>query len=170
MLGPVFLEGDRLTLRVVQSDDYAFLTRLWNEKSVRYQAGFCGPYTEESIKAWTDADDDSHFLVCVDETPVGDVMLRKVDWQSRHADLGYGIHPDEEGNGYATEAADLCLTHAFDELGLHKVTAFVVEGNEASMRVLEKLGFEREGVFRDHVNSFGDYVDAHRFGLLRSER
>lgn len=166
----MYLEGERLTLRIVQSDDFDFLTRLWNEESVRYQAGFYGPYTEEVITEWTEADDDAQFLACRDGSPIGHVMLRRVDWQSRNADLAYGIHPDEEGNGYATEAADLCLTRAFDEMGLHKVTAMVVEGNDASMRVLEKLGFEQEGVFREHINSYGDYLDAHHFGLLRSER
>lgn len=169
MSGAVFLEGERLTLRLVQADDYEFLTRLWNETSVRYQAGAYGPFSGEDLAGWVAADDDADFLVCRDETPVGHAMVRKVDWESRNADLAYGIHPDEEGNGYATEAAGLCLTHAFDGMGLHKVTAMVLEGNEASMRVLEKLGFEKEGVFREQINSFGDYVDTHHFGLLRSE-
>lgn len=59
--------------------------------------------------------------------------------------------------------------YAFDEMGLHKVIAGVLDGNEASMRVLEKLGFEQEGVLREHENSFGEYKDRYLFGLLRSE-
>ena len=110
------------------------------------------------------------FLVCREETPVGSAFLVDVDLVGQNAELGYWITPDEQGNGYATEAAELCLTHAFDELGLHKVWARTVEDNAASKRVLEKLGFQREGVLREHWHGFGRYVDEHRFGLLESER
>lgn len=50
-------------------------------------------------------------------------------------------------NGYATEAADLSLTHAFEGLGVHKVSAVVVEGNDASMRVLENWAFNRKASY-----------------------
>lgn len=80
------------------------------------------------------------------------------------------IIPEHQGKGYATEEGELALTHAFGELGLRRVYARVLEDNKGSMRVLEKLGFEHERVFRDHPYVYGEYADEHRFGLLRSER
>lgn len=109
MPGAVFLEGERITLRLVESEDYNFLTRLHNDKSVRYQAGNNGQHADEDIKDWVATDDDADFLVCREEIPVGHILVTHVDWESRNAILRYAIHPDEEGNGYATEAADLCL-------------------------------------------------------------
>lgn len=170
MPGPVFLEGDRITIRVAQPEDNEFLLRLWNDKSVRYQTGLRGPYSAEAFEDMVAGEHDCRLLPCRDGTPVGDVVLQQVDMDARNAELGYAIHPDEEGQGYATEAAELALQHAFDGIGLHRVWAKVNEGNEASMRVLEKLGFEHEGVMRDELYSkHGEYWDFHYFGILESE-
>lgn len=170
MPGPVFLKGDRLTLRVAKQSDDAFLVRLWNAESVRYPSGLRGPFSADDVADVVGGEDDCRFLACRDEEPVGDILLQDVDWTTRQCELGYAIDPDESGQGYATEAADLALKHAFDGMGIHRVHAKVVEGNDASMRVLEKLGFEREGVLREaHYNQYGDYEDWHLFGLLESE-
>jgi RimJ/RimL family protein N-acetyltransferase len=56
--------------------------------------------------------------------------------------------------------------YAVDDRGLHRVTARGFETNDASRRVLEKVGFEREGTLRDHYYVDGEYVDAHVYGLL----
>lgn len=173
MPGAIFLEGERLNLRTVIPEDYEFVARHFTNPSMRH-GGFEDirtPVTPDDVKQRIEDDDDFHaFLACREETPVGSAFLVDVDLERRHAELGYWITPDEQGNGYATEAADLCLTHAFDQLGLHKVWARTNEDNEASQRVLEKLGFQREGVLREHWFGFGRFVDEYRFGLLESER
>lgn len=170
MPGPVFLEGDELALRLVQEADLEFLASLWNDPSVRHQAGnLTTSFPEEEIQDFLDKDDTTNFLPWHEGEAVGHVMIYHVDTEASNAELAYVIDPEKAGNGYATEAADLCLRHAFDALGLQKVYARVQEHNEPSMRVLEKLGFQEEGVFRDHYFSFGEYVDEHRFGLLQSE-
>lgn len=173
MPGHVFLKGERLSLRTVTPDDYEYVARHMTEPEMRHE-GFEDirtPYTTDDVAAFVKEAEDFHmFLACQEESPVGSSFLVDVDLEGRNAELGYWIEPDEQGNGYATEAADLCLTHAFDQLGLHKVWARTVEDNEGSKRVLEKLGFQQEGVSRDHVFTFGDYADVYRFGLLETER
>jgi RimJ/RimL family protein N-acetyltransferase len=57
--------------------------------------------------------------------------------------------------------------HAFDELGLVKVTAHVFATNPASARVLEKCGFEQEGFLRKHYLKDDQYLDARLFALIR---
>lgn len=173
MPGPIFLEGERLTLRTVRPEDYGFVARHFTKPSMRHGAfeDIHTPITEDDVAARVEEADDFHmFLACRDEAPVGSAFLVDVDLEGRNAELGYWITPDEQGNGYATDAADLCLTHAFDELGLHKVWARTVEDNDGSKRVLEKLGFQQEGILREHWQGFGRYVDEYRFGLLESER
>jgi RimJ/RimL family protein N-acetyltransferase len=124
------------------------------------------PVTEADIEQKLDDDTYHMFLICRGETPVGSVALKDIDLKGRKAELGYWMAPGEQGDGYATEAAELCLVHAFEELGLHKVWARTVGDNEASNRVLEKLGFQREGILEDHWYGIGRYVDEYRFGLL----
>lgn len=172
MPGAVFLEGDRVTLRTVLSEDYEFMARHFTNPSMRHGAleDIRTPTTPGDIASIVESDDHHLFLACTSEEPVGSVFLVDVDFERRNAELGYWIKPDEHGNGYATEAADLCLTHAFDQLGLHKVWARTVSDNEASQRVLEKLGFQKEGVLREHWHGFDRYPDEYRYGLLESER
>jgi [ribosomal protein S5]-alanine N-acetyltransferase len=61
---------------------------------------------------------------------------------AREADIGYGLSPDHWGRGYATEAAARMLCFAFLELDVDRVTARTLAENEASVRVLKKLGME----------------------------
>ena len=110
---------------------------------------------------------------CADERRIGFVYLireKPNDDTYRRAELAYWVTPDEQGNGYATAAAETALAHGFDRLGLHKVTAKAFASNDASQRVLEKLGFAREGVFRAEAFVGGEFVDVIRYGLLADER
>lgn len=172
MPGPVFLEGDRLTLGVCDTDDYDLLAHHYSNPSVRRQFGDVRvPFSPEAVVAFFDEGQETihHFIACDDGTPVGHVFLRRVDVQARNGELGYTIFPDHQGKGYATEGSRIILRHGFDGLGLHKIWARVSDHNDASMRVLEKLGFEQEGLLREHFYGFGEYVDEYRFGLLDSE-
>lgn len=172
MPGPLFLEGDSVSLRTVQPSDHEFLRRNLNHPELRH-AGYetvREPVSEDAIEARVEADDRHLFLACREGTPVGSASVKNIDLEGRNAELSFWITPSDQGNGYATEAASLCLVHAFDELGLHKVWARTVGENDASKRVLEKLGFQREGVLREHWYGFERYVDEYRYGLLRSER
>ena len=71
--------------------------------------------------------------------------------------------------GYATEAAGRVVEYGFETLDLHRIQAFVLPTNIGSVRVLEKLGFRREGVLRDYVLKWGEFQDRAIYGLLRGE-
>lgn len=62
-----------------------------------------------------------------------------------HPDIGYAFLPAYRGLGYATEAAGAMLAHAWDSLGLPRVYAITSPDNDASIRVLERLGFVSNG-------------------------
>lgn len=173
MPGAVFMDGDRVTLRTVLAEDYEFMARHFTNPSMRHGGleDIRTPVTPDDVASMVEADDAHVFLACTAaEEAVGSAFLVDVDLERRNAELGYWIVPDEHGNGYATEAAGLCLSHAFDHLGLHKVWARTVSDNEASQHVLEKLGFQKEGVLREHWHGFDRYPDEYRYGLLESER
>jgi RimJ/RimL family protein N-acetyltransferase len=116
------------------------------------------------------ADDDNvHLLVCVDGEPVGStgLFVDRPTWGT--AEVGYSIAPSHWDNGYATDALRQLCGYAFEERRLHKVVARSYETNPASSRVLEKVGFEQEGVLRREAFVQGEYVDLHRYGLLAEE-
>ncbi|MDI2028265.1 GNAT family protein [Saccharopolyspora sp. TS4A08] len=71
--------------------------------------------------------------------------------------------------GYATDAARTILNHAFGSLGLHRVTAAIGPDNTASLAVVRKLGFIREGTLRDHVFTNGAWRDSHLHSVLSPE-
>lgn len=170
MPGPVYLAGDRLALRTLEPEDEAFVRRHWNAPELRHWFGKGDPIDDERLSAFLDEDAAVHFLPCRDGEPVGFLWLFGIDDGAGRAELGYWVVPDEQGNGYATEAAELGLRYAFDERRLHKVAARVLEGNAPSRRVLEKLGFREEGHLREHYFVDGEYVDATLFGVLADDR
>jgi [ribosomal protein S5]-alanine N-acetyltransferase len=87
----------------------------------------------------------------------------------RSASLGYCFIEAAWGHGYATEAARAVLGWAFDTLDLNRVQAEADTRNIASGRVLEKLGFVREGTLREDCVVNGDVSDSWIYGLLRRE-
>jgi [ribosomal protein S5]-alanine N-acetyltransferase len=92
-------------------------------------------------------------------------------WNPDHrtAALGYCLAEPAWGRGYATEAARAVLGWAFETLDLNRVQAETDTRNLASARVLEKLGFVREGTLREDCVVHGEVSDSWVYGLLRRE-
>jgi [ribosomal protein S5]-alanine N-acetyltransferase len=99
---------------------------------------------------------------------VGRVML-DMDRVNLVATLGYGVAREHWGRGIASEAAQAVTDYAFAELGVEKVAARVDPRNLASVRVLEKLGMQREGVLRSQVVRWGERADRALYGMLRED-
>ena len=100
---------------------------------------------------------------------VGWCGLTEWDPVYRSASLGYCLNESMWGHGYATEAAHAVLRWAFDTLDLNRVQSETDTRNLASARVLEKLGFVREGTLREDCVVNGEVSDSWVFGLLRRE-
>lgn len=98
---------------------------------------------------------------------IGEVLLK---WASEgQGELGFAFARDVQGQGYAAEAADAVLRTAYDELGFHRVSAVVVEGNDASARLLGRLGFRQEARFVDGVHFKGAWATQLVFAQLEDE-
>ncbi|MFK4791450.1 GNAT family N-acetyltransferase [Microbacterium sp. ZW T5_56] len=91
-------------------------------------------------------------------------------WRGAEAGIGYLIDPAHAGRGYATELGRALLALAFDELGVHRVTAGCYADNTASWRVMEKLGMRREqhGV-RDSWHAELGWIDGYTYAILAEE-
>ncbi len=98
------------------------------------------------------------------DTMLGSVNLNNIvfgAFQSCH--LGYSLDEQAQGNGYMREALAAAVDFAFSTLKLHRVEANIMPRNDASIRVVEKLGFEREGYMRKYLRIHGNWEDHLQF-------
>lgn len=100
---------------------------------------------------------------------VGDVMVHWSSEEHKSAEVGYVFHPRYGGHGYATEAVHALLHLAFDDLGLHRVTARVDLRNTPSARVLRRLGLHEEAHLRENEWFKGGWSDELDFAILEQE-
>jgi RimJ/RimL family protein N-acetyltransferase len=96
---------------------------------------------------------------------LGGVALHHFDPMRDTLEVGYWLLKDARGRGVATRSVRAAIDHAFSN-GVYRIEAHVRIGNVASERVLERLGFEREGVRRRFLRHDGERVDATLFSLL----
>jgi RimJ/RimL family protein N-acetyltransferase len=86
--------------------------------------------------------------------------------KSASAEVWYKLHKDHWGNGYATEALNRLFRYAFEDLALHRIEAGCATGNIASIKVLEKVGMQREGHCRKILPVRGQWLDNYLYAIL----
>lgn len=98
---------------------------------------------------------------------IGDCGFRIFD--DRQAEIGYTIAPESQGRGYGTEVVVALTDYLIRDQNLHRIIATTDPRNLASIRILEKLGFRREGHFKESVFIRGVWMDDLVFAVLRHE-
>jgi len=83
--------------------------------------------------------------------------------------LGYRLDQDELNLGYVTEAIQKGINIVFDEYGLHRIEANIMPKNKRSLRVVEKLGFQHEGLARQYLKINGVWEDHIHMVLLNDQ-
>ncbi|HEV7890588.1 MAG TPA: GNAT family N-acetyltransferase [Pyrinomonadaceae bacterium] len=151
------LETDRLRLRRLSPGDAEFVLRLLNEPSFIQNIGDRGVRNADDARAYIlngpVASYEKHgfglWLVETKEAcePVGICGLLRRD-ALEDVDLGYALVPEHWSKGYAMESASAVMTYAREKLGLGRIVAIVDAGNQGSIRLLEKIGFEYDRVIR----------------------
>lgn len=94
------------------------------------------------------------------------------NWNKEHnrGEIGYNITlENEKRKGLMTEAATAVLKYGFETMKLHRIEALVGPFNVPSLKIIDKLGFQQEGVFRGHWVVDGKYEDTHAFSILKDE-
>jgi [ribosomal protein S5]-alanine N-acetyltransferase len=101
---------------------------------------------------------------------VGNVGLRREEPGAPMADLGYELSPTHWGRGFATEAARAMVDLGFGTWdGLHRIHAHCIADNEASARVLQRVGMREEARLRDHQWFKDRFWDVALFGMMADE-
>lgn len=88
---------------------------------------------------------------------IGTCGFTRIDTPNNAGEIGYVLNPEFHGKGYGTEAASEALRFGFDVIGLHRIEAKFMEGNVASLRVMDKLGMTFEGFRKESMLVKGKY-------------
>ena len=102
---------------------------------------------------------------------IGLIGLHTWEHHHRRAELGYDMAVSRWGQGVASEAAGAVIEYGFTAMKLHRIQAHTIADNHRSVRLLERLGFQREGTPREH--SLEDdlaFHDSAVYSLLSSGR
>jgi [ribosomal protein S5]-alanine N-acetyltransferase len=152
-----FLRDKRLT-RYVAWEQHRSI-----EQTVFYLMTVEAAYREAGLKEWGVFLADTGLLV-------GTCGFVRTDEAHSRAEIGYTIGFDHQNNGYATESASAIMRFGFEKLGFYRVEAQIVVDNEASARVLEKIGMKREATLEGRVKIRGRFRDVAMFAKLRRSR
>lgn len=99
----------------------------------------------------------------------GYIKLTRIRWFNRKAEISIMIKKEFQKKGFGTKVMRGIINYAFTKMNLHRLEAEVLEFNEPSIKLMEKLGFKREGSLREAKYNDGKYWDIYRYGLLRNE-
>jgi len=159
-----------VNLRIVEKEDLPLLQDWWNEPEF---AGIYNPLDAQQSK--TDIDkryeklgsEKAWFLILKkDGSKIGFLGMGVLgDWW----EIGFVLIPSERGKGYGTEAVQIAVDYLFMSKGIVRIQAGTLIDNVASQKVLEKVGFKREGRIRKGIFSWGNWVDLYLYGILREE-
>lgn len=170
---------DRLVLRAPAPADLArFLAYRNHPDNLRYQA--VAPVDDAAAAAFLarqaalDLDAGPCWVMAAlalrdSGSMIGEVGVWLGPARERSGDIGWSVHPAQQGQGYAVEAARALLGYLFTARVLHRVTATSDQRNAASTRVMERLGMRREGAMRQSRYAHGAWRDEYVYAVLREE-
>jgi ribosomal-protein-alanine N-acetyltransferase len=165
-------------VRAARPEDAALL-HLWRaEKTVRrYQP--LAPLSSSQLRAelaarraddlWRSRGDRFDWIILVHRQPAGWITLVVHSWEHGLAECGYSLSTPFQGRGLMQRALTRLITDLFGRTRLHRLEARTALGNLASQRVLDRLGFRREGLLRGYFQLEGEWIDNYLFALLKED-
>jgi aminoglycoside 6'-N-acetyltransferase len=172
------LSTQRLVLRRFQASDAPVLAAYRSDPDVARFQSWSAPVSQEEaaalVRAYAGGDPRTPgwFQYAVElaagHTLIGDVGVNLHD-NRMQAEIGFTLAAGYQGHGYATEAVRRVMEHLFDDQGLHRVSAECDARNTSSARLLDRLGFQREGHRPANTWIKGEWTDDLLFGLLADQ-
>lgn len=173
----VYRMGKRIYLRPILEEDMPLITVWINDQEVAKYLAISLPMGPQDEKKWfsslserTGKDVIFAIVLVENDELIGVMGLHHIDHQHGLATTGSYIgRKDLWGKGYGTEAKMLVLDYAFNTLGLRKILSEVYDFNERSAKSLEKCGYVRQGVQKEHKWRNGRYADAYLYAVFMKD-
>ncbi len=170
------MNNPEVTLRPLSQDDAPRLAELANnaEVSRNMRDAFAHPYTLKDAQGFIErvssADPTTVFGIEADGVYVGNIGVHPAqDVYRKSAEVGYFIGRPYWNRGIASKALHLIVQFGFEQLGMKRLYACAFSYNPASARVLEKCGFQQEGISRMAVYKEGQFFDEWRYAILQED-
>lgn len=170
-------ETSRLLLRELSSEDAGVLHQYWSDLTVT-------EYMLETFKTMEQTrnmiellkslpDNNLGFRWAITSKDSGKVFgtcgFHNVRPEHYRAEMGYELGKEYWGQGIMAEALTAILNYGFDTLQYNRIEAFVNFGNKRSVRILEKMGFQLDGLLRNYEFAGGKFLDQYCYSLLKSD-
>ncbi|MFT6922931.1 MAG: ribosomal-protein-alanine N-acetyltransferase [Crocinitomicaceae bacterium] len=169
------LKEGTVQLRHFRLEDKERLIELGNNSNIsdNLTDGFPHPYTDEAaikfINETLQDDPIGHFAIEESGIYVGNIGLHpSKDIYRFNAEIGYFIGEPYWNRGIATKAIKIITRYGFEKMNLNRIYAGVFDYNPSSARVLEKCGFEYEGLFKKALFKNGEFHDELRYAFVNS--
>lgn len=165
-------------LRHWKIEDAKVLSELLNNQNIlnNLRDGLPYPYTEKNAKEYimavlsSDSNQTFAYAIIVNEQVVGNIgVFRQDNIHSQTAELGYYIGESYWGNGIATSAVKQVCDYIFTNTDIIRIFAEPFVYNQGSCRVLEKSGFQCEGILRKNAVKNGKVLDMKMYSLIKGE-
>jgi RimJ/RimL family protein N-acetyltransferase len=170
------LTGERTVLRPFTEDDVPVMARIMSDPEViRFTGSPAEALGLDQLRSWygtrNDQSDrlDLGILDRASGELVGETVLNEWDEDNRSCSFRILIGPGGRNRGLGTEAVRLTVGHAFERLGLHRVSLEVFTHNPRARRAYEKAGFVAEGIARQTLWQDGEWIDAVQMSILAPE-
>lgn len=171
------LFGKKVVLRAIEETDCEMLRQMTNDPFLESRiVGWSFPVSKAKQDEWfhhyTNGFDHVRYVIDTSEYgAIGLTGLRDIDWKNREA-TGYGIRiarRDLHGKGFGTDTYMTLLRYAFEELNINRVNGSVLSDNQASLRMMQKVGYKIEGTKRQAVYKGGKYHDVILLAALKED-
>jgi ribosomal-protein-alanine N-acetyltransferase len=175
---PPPIESERLRLRLVVESDLPALLEVNSSDEVTALLPYATWRSMADAQAWLqrmasiEASGLGLQFVVLSKSSgraIGTCLLFRFEEKSARAELGYVLGRAHWGNGLMHEALTALIGCSFESMGLRRLEAEVDTRNEPSARLLQRLGFSREGLLRQRWIAKGEARDVEIYGLLRDE-
>jgi ribosomal-protein-alanine N-acetyltransferase len=170
------LETERLILRMIRNDDRQEMFEIRsNRQTMQYIPRPLANTVEDAqkvidmINGFVERNERINWAI----TEKGsDKMLGVIGYvrmleDAHRSEVGYVMHHDSMGKGFAKESLQAVVDYGFNVMNLHSIEAIIRPDNAASIKLVEKLGFIREAFFRDYVFHEGQYYDEAVYSLIK---
>ncbi len=170
------LIGQKINLRYTSLDDADSVAKYCAEKDISQFTIIPHPYTTQNaidfISTCIAERESSTSLHCGIENKetkeiIGMIDLNSINQTHRRGELGYWLAKPFWGQGIMLEATNLLTIYAFEKLNLERIYAHVQPENRSSWKVLEKAGYEREGLLKKYLCKNGTMLDRYIYAKLK---
>jgi diamine N-acetyltransferase len=167
------LKNEKIILRPISIKDTHFILELRNNSEIADQFFSDEPVYDFEHNEWLSSrnKDDLDFIIVENDTQkeVGRIYLTNINYRHQKGEYGIVLHSDFRGKRIASDASHLLLEYVFNNLPINKIYLEVFESNTKAIHLYEKIGFQKEGVFKEEYFKNGTFQNVCRMSLLRED-